>query len=181
VVFHEATVLGAKPIGSANSTEAVNTGSVIDDSVIVAGTSGKITNTGEPLAGGLQIKLNYDGKNYNGELLVMPQTFSSVSAYNAETRKTESKMWRCNGLKSADKNVELQQKLLAHFADRILARLIKPRAEISYNVSIEALLKFAVGSNVLINDSYLRNPYTGALGVSSMGGIVYSSAIDLVT
>jgi hypothetical protein len=172
-------VMRFRQIGTAAVSAALNSGRNVDDSTIAAGTQGVVRNAGDPLCSGLIINCNYNGKDYLGQLLIKPSRYLSGAANSAETRTTSTKNWKCRHLDAIDKHPSKARRLMTHFVDHILAHLCKPRPEIEFEVTLEALIKFGVGLDVLINDDYVRNPYDGSLGLTNFAGVVYSCSVDL--
>ena len=173
-------VMRFRRMGIANATTALLEGRLLNNTNIAADTRPQTVHCGTWLFNRVACKCNYhvSTRQYEGEINVTSDTGWAIMGGRDTELKIDARMIWIKGIEQIDQDAELREMISRHFAQRILQNLIYPMPELTFQCGISTALTHGVGQDVLITDSASRNPYTGAIGLTSQPGVIVARSID---
>jgi hypothetical protein len=167
--------MGFRKLGLPNITDARQSNRLINNTVRLADKTPKmdraITNQYDTLVW----QGNWNGDKFLRTLNIINEGAQSAVGGRGEALKIEDKITHITGLKTLETN----HKVYDHFSNGILAAYAYPDPTITLGLNFAALLNVACGMPVLVTESSVNNPFTGARGITNMAGLCVSYTMDL--
>ena len=172
-------VMRFRPIGVINVADAFSSGRFIDSSIVEYD-----SNTTRDVASGytyssISLKTNYDGEDFGVNIDIKDKSAYAQNGYGSKTYSIEDRLTQCPSLDNIASDPQVQSNFAVRFTTGILPHISRARPVTTAKAVARALTKLPVGGDVLVTDSYGRNPFTAVVGYSDLPGIVTSVSVGL--
>ena len=167
-----------KRIGQVSVSEAEQGGRVIDSSVIREGKAPKIKHNNTWRYSEVELRINYDGKKFEDAIVIDSAEARQAMGGRKSKLKLQSEILNIPGAGNSEYAPVIQQQLARRLGVDLLRPASVPRPSAMIECTISAAIRLAPGRECLITHAGIRNPYTGAYGVTDMPGLIRGSSIN---
>jgi hypothetical protein len=170
--------MGFRPIGLPNLTDAHNEGRAITQHNRVADRLPLVKRSIVNQYSKLQWRGNFNGKEFTAVFDVTNEGGYAGLGKSA-TVTIEDKITKIIGFEDMAEDDNIKQIMFEHFNGTILNSMAYPNSTVECDMVFSSFTEVAMGKPVLVTDDTIRNPFSGAIGVTNQPGICVGYSMDL--